>query len=280
MFFDNCEFGRANPGLDDSVQLLGFAGNDAIFRDCIFVGGATNAIFNQEANLYLLGGSITYTNQAIAFSQAVQSTRNLVVSEVDFRGSGVVPVRSVGANAFLKRFEFTRNITPSGSAFSGSPEFGPAVFIFGNTGLSEQSRITSGVGGNNTYIFTDGVSGRSTITLTAGNATDRRLDLQDANLSTFQATTGFPTNLVLNGSGGFIQLGGAGAAVNGVMVGAGTPNASAALGVYSTTQGFLPPNMTTTQRDAISSPATGLVIYNISTSKLQVYASGAWVDLH
>jgi hypothetical protein len=58
-----------------------------------------------------------------------------------------------------------------------------------------------------------------------------------------------------------------------------TPDGSAQLEVTSTTRGFLPPRMTTTQRDAISSPAAGLVIYNTTTSKLQVYTT-AWTDLH
>jgi hypothetical protein len=58
-----------------------------------------------------------------------------------------------------------------------------------------------------------------------------------------------------------------------------SPNASAQLDVTSTTRGFLPPRMTTTQRDAISSPAAGLVIYNTTTSKLQVYTT-SWTDLH
>lgn len=57
------------------------------------------------------------------------------------------------------------------------------------------------------------------------------------------------------------------------------PSASAQLDVSSTTRGFLPPRMTTTQRDAISSPAAGLVIYNTTTSKLQVYTT-SWTDLH
>lgn len=64
-------------------------------------------------------------------------------------------------------------------------------------------------------------------------------------------------------------------------VGIGTePVVSAILEVASTTMGFLPPRMTTAQRDAISSPANGLVLYNSSTDKLQVRAAGAWVDLH
>ena len=54
----------------------------------------------------------------------------------------------------------------------------------------------------------------------------------------------------------------------------------AALEVVSTTSGILFPRMTTTQRDAISSPVNGTVIYNLTTDKLQVRSAGAWVDLH
>jgi hypothetical protein len=61
--------------------------------------------------------------------------------------------------------------------------------------------------------------------------------------------------------------------ISGGAVGIGTtsPNASALLDVYSTTQGLLPPRMTTTQRNAISSPATGLTIYNTSLDELETY---------
>ena len=65
-----------------------------------------------------------------------------------------------------------------------------------------------------------------------------------------------------------------------VGVGTTSPAASAALDVTSTIGGFLPPRMTGTQRDAIGSPANGLVLYNTTTDKLQVRAAGAWVDLH
>ena len=57
-------------------------------------------------------------------------------------------------------------------------------------------------------------------------------------------------------------------------------NSSAAFEVSSTTGGVLFPRMTTTQRNAISTPADGLVIYNTTASKLQVRAGGVWVDLH
>jgi hypothetical protein len=65
-----------------------------------------------------------------------------------------------------------------------------------------------------------------------------------------------------------------------VAIGTATPDASAILDVTSTAGGVLFPRMTGTQRDAIGSPANGLVLYNTTTNKLQVRAAGAWVDLH
>ena len=65
-------------------------------------------------------------------------------------------------------------------------------------------------------------------------------------------------------------------ATGNVGIGTTTPNASALLDVYSTTKGFLPPRVTTTQRDAISSPATGLTVYNTTTNALNVYGASSW----
>ena len=56
----------------------------------------------------------------------------------------------------------------------------------------------------------------------------------------------------------------------------GAPDSKAALTVTSTTQGFLPPRMTETQRDAIASPTAGLIVYNSTTNKLNVYTGAAW----
>jgi hypothetical protein len=59
----------------------------------------------------------------------------------------------------------------------------------------------------------------------------------------------------------------------------GATVASAIVEIQSTTRGFLPPRMTTTQRNAISSPATGLVLYDSTTNKLQCYNGSTWNDL-
>jgi len=59
-------------------------------------------------------------------------------------------------------------------------------------------------------------------------------------------------------------------------IGTTTLPASALLIVSSTTQGFLPPVMTTTQKNAITSPATGLIVYDSTLNKICVYNGTAW----
>lgn len=64
-----------------------------------------------------------------------------------------------------------------------------------------------------------------------------------------------------------------------VGIGITTPHASAKLEVFSVTQGFLLPRMTTVQRDAIVSPATGLKIYNTTVNKDEIYTGAIWKTL-
>ena len=61
-----------------------------------------------------------------------------------------------------------------------------------------------------------------------------------------------------------------------VGIGTANPVSSAKLEVSSTTQGFLPPRMTRTQRNNISSPAAGLTIYNTDDKAFQVYNGTGW----
>jgi len=61
-----------------------------------------------------------------------------------------------------------------------------------------------------------------------------------------------------------------------VQMGGSAPNASAKLDVNSTTLGFLPPRVTTTQKGNIASPTAGLVVYDTTLSKLCVYNGSAW----
>ena len=63
-----------------------------------------------------------------------------------------------------------------------------------------------------------------------------------------------------------------------VGIGTTTPNASAKLELSSTTQGFLPPRMTSLQRAAIASPAAGLMVYQTDGTEGIYYFNGSsWI---
>jgi hypothetical protein len=57
------------------------------------------------------------------------------------------------------------------------------------------------------------------------------------------------------------------------------PDPSAMLDVKSVNKGFLPPRMTTEQRDLISSPAIGLTIFNITNNRNETYSGSNWVGI-
>lgn len=61
-----------------------------------------------------------------------------------------------------------------------------------------------------------------------------------------------------------------------VGIGTSTPNNSALLDLTSTTRGFLPPRMTSAQVAAISSPATGLQVYDTDIKRIKTYDGSAW----
>ena len=61
-----------------------------------------------------------------------------------------------------------------------------------------------------------------------------------------------------------------------VGIGTSSPAASAILDAQSTTKGVRMPNMTTTEKNAISSPAAGLLVFDTTLAKLCVYSGTAW----
>jgi hypothetical protein len=66
-----------------------------------------------------------------------------------------------------------------------------------------------------------------------------------------------------------------------VGIGTNTPNASSQLDVSSTSKGFLPPRMTAAQRNAISTPVAGLMVWCSncgSKGEIQIYDGTEWVN--
>lgn len=66
--------------------------------------------------------------------------------------------------------------------------------------------------------------------------------------------------------------------ITGLMAQPTNVDPSAALEIDSSTKGFLPPRLTTAQRNAVPNPALGLIVYNTTTKKLNFYDGTQWVD--
>jgi hypothetical protein len=61
-----------------------------------------------------------------------------------------------------------------------------------------------------------------------------------------------------------------------ILINTTTDLPSSKLTIESTTQGVLFPRMTTTQKNAIATPATGLVVFDTTLNKLCVRGASAW----
>ena len=110
--------------------------------------------------------------------------------------------------------------------------------------------------------------GSADITITADAGTLIGTTLNSTVTNSSLTSVGTLTNTIINGK---------------LVVGASSSTSpSAVLEANSTTQGFLPPRMTTTQRDAILSPVGGLTIWcsNCGASgEMQVFNGGTWTNM-
>lgn len=83
--------------------------------------------------------------------------------------------------------------------------------------------------------------------------------------------TADPTNV--------LSVGGNTDIMGSMSIGNTTPNPSAQLDITSTTKGFLPPRLITLERNAISNPAIGLVIFCTDCDELQGFNGTIWKSM-
>jgi hypothetical protein len=127
-----------------------------------------------------------------------------------------------------------------------------------NSSLTSVGTITSGTWSGTIIAVTKGGTGTSNGSITGTSAL------------TF-AAGGTNENVSIKPSG-----------TGSVFVGTGTStptSSSAILEASSTTQGFLPPRLTTTQRDAITGPVAGLTIWNTTNTQLEVFDGSYWKNM-
>ena len=149
-----------------------------------------------------------------------------------------------------------------------------------NIAAADTSNVIGSAGASLNITNTDiGALGRTVnlnFTVGNGNLTDRRLAGISAIYTSFGTTTAgalaFATD---NGSGSFAERARIDSSGN-FGIGTSSPSASAILDAQSTTKGVRMPNMTTTQKNAISSPAAGLMVFDTTLAKLCVYTGAVW----
>lgn len=167
----------------------------------------------------------------------------------DNTGVGSWMISQSCGNDVANHFFRIRNFNPIGTLNS-------SAFVIGGSGIVGINREpVSGVGlsvsgtiGGDGLIIDQSVS-RYVLGLSSGAL---RLTLNDAALPVFQIANSSSTAIVFNSTNSY---------------------ASAQLAIDSTTRGFLPPRMTTTQKNAISAPVAGLMVYDTTLNKLCVYTT-------
>ena len=177
----------------------------------------------------------------------------------------------------------------------GSPAGSSGQFQYNNSGVFGGTPAlilgtTSDTSFNHPIVF-DRTNGAAVLSIDAGTGqgviemntdTNSHIYFQTENTTTTYATisaNATPNSLQLasaNGEGVFVKDNGTDTQV--AINATGTPDASAVLDLGSTVNnlGFLPPRLTTTLKDAISSPASGLVVYDSTLNKLSVWTGAAW----
>lgn len=242
------------------------------------------------------------------FTTPLGSGPDLNISSDRIFLNGLVVASSVGANGGAADFTLANgnnNVTvgPAGTITLQSSSANTILFRSGvnqNTVIrpySSSYNIQLAPSGGNVGIGTTGPNSLFEVASTgyaqfsktfAGAPTAADCDAAaEAGRVTYDTTNNYW--YVCEGTGGWVNASGSGG--SGPFTDAGTdsyttddiaigqsavPETSAALEVESTTKGFLPPRMTTTQRNAIAGPVAGLIIYNTTNSAVEFYDGTTW----
>lgn len=221
------------------------------------------------------------------------------------------PTRQI--EAFASNPEIATRIATNGTGkFSFLLASGTELASISLIGSTSEMRFRAGTGGYYQTFYTQGVEaaridtsqnvGIGTTTISARTHIKGSGSTSATTSLLVQTSAGLPSLQVLDsrsvringgsGNGLTLEVGGTLEATsssylrggvygfNGFFAGMNSgENASAIIQADSTTKGFLPPRMTTTQKNNISSPASGLVVYDTTTNKLCCYNGSTWNDL-
>jgi hypothetical protein len=184
-------------------------------------------------------------------------------------------IKTINSTSLLGSGDIVVGATPSGVAGAIQFSNGTAFSSDATNLFFDDTNNRLGVGTNvptsTIQIKGSGSTSATTSLLVQNSASTTLLSVTDSgNLST---TTSNFSSVLTNDTNSF-QVTGSNASMR---VGTSVSTAaSAILQADSTTKGFLPPRMTTTQKNAIASPAAGLMVYDTTLNKLCVRTASAW----
>jgi hypothetical protein len=248
-------------------------GNNTILGRASGGGSAIAALSGSDARTVLGLSTLATTTPAVNVATFLETptSANLAAAVTGETGSGALvfgtspsittpTIRGAGASTgtMASMIDGSGNVRMTiydngFTGFGGLPTTGQRVTIYQGDSNGSQLQIANTRSGGHSWIFGAGDTGSTPSVVPAGG-----FFFYDIN-----GTGGAATRLVIDGSGN-------------VGIGTTAPNAKAILDLTSTTKGFLPPRMTTTQRNAITSVPAGLMVYNTTLNKLNVYNGTAW----
>lgn len=149
-----------------------------------------------------------------------------------------------------------------------------ALLVNGTQTITSSSTSTAGYGSNPVinFIYTPTSNQTVKIRTTSNTVGSQTVTSGTANITQI-GSSAIVNPWVLSGNDVYNTTGEVG-------IGTATPNASALLELSSTTKGILIPRMTASQKNAISSPTTGLLIFQTDASTGFYYYNGSsWISL-
>jgi hypothetical protein len=259
--------GAGNDGATNTFIGANAGRNSTTVRSCLFIGVSAGESNVTATDNLAIGNSALFANKLGAENTAV--------------GHSALQNNLSSANCAFGLLSLQLNTTGNLNVAIGNNSSQNNTTGFGNSVLGAQALRFNTTGSNNIAIGTNAgrniASGNNTIVDTSifiGVETKALADNQNNQIVIGHGSTGLGSNTTVLGNSSTVTT----AIYGDLLLGGTTPITSALLAMTSTTEGFLPPRMTTTQKNAISSPATGLVVFDTTLGKLCVFST-TWQTL-
>ena len=256
--------GSSTKASADNAQNEVVIGYNAIGAGSNTIQLGNTAITDVKTSGTLTAGTVTYPNVHNSTSGQV-----LITDGNGFASFGSIPVLNQTTTGSAATLTTPRTI--HGGSFDGSANVTNIIAsTYGGTG-NGFTKFTGPSSSEKTFTLPDAdatiLTSNTTVTVAQGGTGTNNGSITGTSALTFAAGgTNQNVSILASGTGS-------------VGIGTNSPSSSAALDVSSTAKGFLPPRLTTTQRDAITSPAEGLTIWNNINKQLEVYDGTYWVNM-